>query len=125
MAAVLQRVVLYVREAGAAAAFWSGALQLPVVASGEGWTELAAGGGARLTLQVVDRESHLCTGYSPVLQFGVADMDTLIPTLLQAGATLDGGIQYTPVFKVAMMRAPTGHMFAVKEDTAPPPPPLR
>ena len=54
-------------------------------------------------IAALNREANLCTGYSPLLNFDVMDLDTLLPSLLQMGATLDGPIKYPQFGKVTLI----------------------
>jgi hypothetical protein len=60
-------------------------------------------------------EAEVSTGYSPFVSFDVADIDTLVPSLLQMGAVLDGPIQYDTGGKLAAMRSPDGLMVSLRE----------
>jgi len=116
--AVLRSVLLMTRDVAAASRFFAGTLGLRVVGmSPRGdWAMLAAAQHVTLQLvQVSDAEAPLSVGYSPVVQFNVPDLDVAIPAALMQGATLDGAIRYTPAGKVAMLRAPTGHMLSLCE----------
>lgn len=42
-------------------------------------------------------------------------MDTVVPRLMQLGATLDGAIRYEPYGKMAAVRSPDGHMIGLIE----------
>lgn len=50
-----------------------------------------------------------------MLTFQVADMDAMVPRLMQLGASLDGAIRYEPYGKVAAVRSPDGHMLGLFE----------
>lgn len=114
--AALQRIVLFTRDLSAAVKFWNVDFGLTLLSSSPTWAQLSAGNGISLQIRETYSESHLTSGYAPILQFQVPDMDTLVPQLLMAGARLDGAIQYTPAFKLAMLRAPTGEMLSLLED---------
>jgi hypothetical protein len=64
-------------------------------------------------------EAAVSTGYSPLLVFEVGcDMlDATVASCLQAGAHLDGPLQYPAHGKVATMRTPDGHMIGLYEPT--------
>jgi predicted enzyme related to lactoylglutathione lyase len=119
MLARLSRVVLMVRGAeGVAKAvnFYHAAVGLQVLRVTDDWAELTAGAnGLTLTLQAVDTEPQLSTGYSPVLTFEIDNMDETIAACAQAGGHLDGPIQYPAHGKVAALRAPDGHMIGLYE----------
>jgi len=85
-----------------------------------------------LTLQAVDTESQLTTGYSPILTFALRGdsgsnnddddgsasrkgMDETVAACVQAGAHLDGPIQYHAHGKIAALRSPDGHMIGLYE----------
>lgn len=117
----LRSIMLLVRNVPAATAFYAQTLGLPAVASTPEWSLLAGGDATAPTvhiLQVTDAESPLSVGYSPIMQFAVADLDAVVPQALMAGASLDGAIKYTPAGKVAVLRSPPaagGHMISLVE----------
>lgn len=125
MLARLSRLVLTVRGAEGLAKsveFYHKIVGLPVTRVTDAWAELDASGGGSskeaattLHLQVVETESQLSTGYSPMITFEVEDMDKIIVDSMQAGAHLDGPIQYPAHGKVASLRTPDGHMIGVYE----------
>jgi catechol 2,3-dioxygenase-like lactoylglutathione lyase family enzyme len=114
MSAKLSRIVLMVRpgEGLQKATKFYQTLGLTVSRATEEWTEFA---GTPLALHVSDGESTLSTGYSPILQFAIKDMDAKVAQCLQLGAHLDGPIQYPAHGKVAALRAPDGHMVGLYE----------
>ena len=63
----------------------------------------------------VCREAACSTGYSPLINFQVEDLDSVIPQLLMHGAELDGPIKYPRHGKVAVLRSPDGHMVGISE----------
>lgn len=72
-----------------------------------------------ICLQVVTSEAQVTTGYSPLLQFQVDNMDHVIATCVQLGAQLDGPIQYPAHGKMAALRSPgDGHMIGIYEPAA-------
>jgi len=123
----LSRIVLMVRGSeGIASAvnFYHGALGLQVHRVTDDWAELTSpirsGDGAApavtLSLQAVhSNESQLSTGYSPWITFEVDEMDQAVAAAVQAGAHLDGPIQYPAHGKVAMLRSPDNHMIGLYE----------
>jgi catechol 2,3-dioxygenase-like lactoylglutathione lyase family enzyme len=72
-----------------------------------------------IILQVVTSESQVTTGYSPILQFHVDDMDSCIARCIQLGGHLDGPIQYPAHGKMAALRTPDGHMIGIYEPATP------
>lgn len=86
-----------------------------------GATQQQAGDNAapamEVTLQAAAEgsESALCTGYTPMLTFEVAEVAEAVPRLLQLGAHLDGAIKHAPHGKVACVRSPDGHMLGLYE----------
>ena len=119
-------------------AFYQNGLGLTVLRHTDEWAELACPAGPpsqaltpstsdgahhqpqaspqfHLSIQSVDSESQLCTGYSPVLNFDVVDMDDTIARCVQMGANLDGPIQYPAHGKVAALRTPGGQMIGLYE----------
>jgi len=69
----------------------------------------------RLSIKAVESEAQLSHGYTPFLSFDVDDMDSVVARCAQMGAKLDGPIQYPAHGKVAVMRAPDGHMIGLYE----------
>jgi len=59
--------------------------------------------------------ASLSNGYSPLLSFDVADMDSAITTAMQMGSVLDGPIKYPTYGKLAALRSPDGHMIGLFE----------
>lgn len=99
--------------------FYHKALGLPVHRVTDDWAELHAGENLTLHLQAVqNNESQLSTGYSPVLTMEVTDMDQTVAACAQAGGHLDGPIQYPAYGKVAVLRAPDGHMIGLFEPSS-------
>lgn len=122
----LSRVVLMVRGSeGIASAvnFYHTVLGLQVHRVTDDWAELSSGnttavGGSNVTLSlqaVHSNESQLSVGYSPWITFDVAEMDQTIAAAVQAGAHLDGPIQYPAHGKIAMLRSPDNHMIGLYE----------
>jgi hypothetical protein len=73
----------------------------------------------RIHLQAasLSNEAAVSTGYSPLLVFEVRGgaLDSTVARCVQAGAHLDGPLQYPAHGKVAVMRAPDGHMIGLYE----------
>jgi len=69
----------------------------------------------RLSIKAVESEAQLSHGYTPFLSFDVEDMDSVVARCAQMGAKLDGPIQYPAHGKVAVLRAPDGHMIGLYE----------
>lgn len=60
-------------------------------------------------------------GYSPMLNFDVADLDSTVSTCVQLGATLDGPIKRPElVGKIAALRSPDGVMIGLTEENKQP-----
>jgi catechol 2,3-dioxygenase-like lactoylglutathione lyase family enzyme len=114
MLAKLSRVVLMVRrgEGLQTATNFYQSLGLTVLRATDDWTEFAE---TPLALHASDEESTVSTGYSPILQFVIHDMDTTVAQCLMLGAHLDGPIQYPAHGKVAALRTPDGHMIGLYE----------
>ena len=123
----LSRVILMVRGSeGIASAvhFYSQAIGLQVNRVTDDWAELSSSSsssnnnsGVTLSLQAVhsSHEAQLSTGYSPWITFEVAAMDPAVARAIQAGAHLDGPIQYPAHGKVAVLRSPDHHMIGLYE----------
>jgi predicted enzyme related to lactoylglutathione lyase len=119
----LSRAILLVRGNEGlckAVQFYHEAVGLPVLRVTDTWAELMAGPHITLTLKAVDsNEAQNSIGYSPWLHFEVADLDPVIAKCVQAGAHLDGPIQYPAHGKVAVLRSPDHHMIALYEPSSP------
>jgi predicted enzyme related to lactoylglutathione lyase len=125
----LGRIVLMVRGSeglAKAVSFYNGALGLSVSRMTDDWAELRCGtmsssshDSISITLQAVYSEPQLSTGYSPLLSFEVADMDSVVSRCAQMGGHLDGPIQYPAHGKVAALRSPDGHMIGLYEANKP------
>jgi len=126
----LSRVILMVRGSeGIASAvhFYSQAIGLQVSRVTDDWAELSSSSssssssnnnsGITLSLQAVhsSHEAQLSTGYSPWITFEVEAMDQTVTRAIQAGAHLDGPIQYPAHGKVAVLRSPDHHMIGLYE----------
>ncbi len=133
----LSRIVLMVRSGDGfakAVEFYSSGLGLHVVRATDEWADLRSspslstveGDSAdvygsnlpqiSICLQAVTSEAQVSTGYSPLLQFQVDDMDKMIARCVQLGGHLDGPIQYPAHGKIAVLRTPgDGHMIGIYE----------
>jgi predicted enzyme related to lactoylglutathione lyase len=90
--------------------FYQQGLGLTVTRATDEWVDLGI-----LALQAALSEAQVSTGYSPMLQFHVQDMDSTIAKCVQMGGHLDGPIQYPAHGKVAALRSPEGHMIGLYE----------
>jgi catechol 2,3-dioxygenase-like lactoylglutathione lyase family enzyme len=135
MLARLSRVVLMVRSGeGLAKAleFYSTGLGLQVVRVTDEWADLRTTAPPvtsssssssssspyqpiSVCLQAVTSEAQVTTGYSPLLQFEVENMDDCITKCVRLGGSLDGPIQYPAHGKIAALRSPDGHMIGIYE----------
>ena len=115
----LSRIVLMVRPRdGLAKAleFYTAGLGLQAARVTDDWADLRCStGNLSICLQVVTSEAQVTTGYSPLLQFQVSNMDEAIAKCVQLGGHLDGPIQYPAHGKMAALRSPDGHMIGVYE----------
>jgi catechol 2,3-dioxygenase-like lactoylglutathione lyase family enzyme len=128
MLAHLSRVVLMVRAGdGLAKAleFYTAGIGLQAVRVTDEWADLrtdpvvinniATTVPISICLQAVTSEAQVTTGYSPLLQFQVHNMDECIAKCVQLGGHLDGPIQYPAHGKIAALRSPDGHMIGIYE----------
>merc|ERR1711865_57265 len=114
---MLRNVMLLVRPTRfeSAVKFYNLGLGLPIRGLSDSWAELDAGGDMSIVVQSVEGEAACSTGYSPLINFEVADLAATIPELLMQGAELDGPIKYPRQGKVAVLRSPDGHMIGISE----------
>lgn len=117
LATKFSRAVLMIRAQALpqATEFFHAALGLEVMRATDDWAELKCGRNFSLSLQAVYTEPQASTGYSPILNFEVDDMDTTVAKCVQMGGHLDGPIQYPAHGKVAVLRSPDGHMIGLYE----------
>lgn len=109
----LSRIILMVRPGDGlvkAMEFYQQGLGLTVTRATDEWADLGV-----LYLHAASSEAQVSTGYSPMIQFHVHDMDTTISKCVQLGGHLDGPIQYPAHGKVAALRSPEGHMIGLYE----------
>ncbi|VEU38188.1 unnamed protein product [Pseudo-nitzschia multistriata] len=132
MLAHLSRVVLMVRSGEGltkALEFYTAGLGLSAVRVTDEWADLrttppasprpgsdvATAPPLSICLRAVTSEAQVTTGYSPLLQFQVENMDQVIAKCVQLGGNLDGPIQYPAHGKIAALRSPDGHMLGIYE----------
>jgi predicted enzyme related to lactoylglutathione lyase len=121
MATRLSRLVLMVRGSEGltkSVEFYEKAVGLHLLRVTDDWAELSTGNSnaVTLTLQKIDgSEPQLSTGYSPWICFDVADVNATVQACVQAGAHLDGPMQYPAHGKVATLRTPDGHILGLYE----------
>jgi predicted enzyme related to lactoylglutathione lyase len=117
MIARLSRIVLMVRKGESlikATEFYHSALGLSLLRVTDDWAELSSDT-VTISLQGVTSEAQVSTGYSPLLNFEIDDMDDTIVKCMQMGGHLDGPIQYPAHGKIAAVRSPDGHMIGLYE----------
>eukprot|EP00051_Salpingoeca_urceolata_P014993 m.191804 g.191804 ORF g.191804 m.191804 type:complete len:126 (-) comp18253_c0_seq1:133-510(-) len=121
-ALALRSVLLFVRDKHVAASFYQQGLGLSVIAetpvSLHLRPESQPAGPSIVLQQIDDSEACLSVGYSPLINWEVADFDTTLYKLLELGAKMDGAVRYLPGGKSAALRAPDGHMFGLWEPDA-------
>ena len=94
--------------------FYHKAIGLQILRATDEWAELSSGvPGVTLTLQATQIEAQLSVGYSPWITFQVDNMNDKVAACAQAGAHLDGPIQYPAHGSVAMLRTPDNHMIGL------------
>ncbi len=104
--------------------FYSSGLGLQVVRATDEWADLRTTPpnnpaqqhqSLSICLRAVTSEAQVTTGYSPLLQFQVDNMDEVVAKCVQLGGNLDGPIQYPAHGKIAALRSPDGHMIGIYE----------
>lgn len=106
---------MFIRDVPRAVKFYHEGLGLTVTKYSPNFAEFDLGSNTRLLVQQAVNESVVSTGYSPMLNFDVADLNTTITSLISHGAVMDGPIQYPEMGKVAAVRSPDGHMIGLFE----------
>uniref|UniRef100_A0A7S0Z6T4 VOC domain-containing protein n=1 Tax=Hemiselmis tepida TaxID=464990 RepID=A0A7S0Z6T4_9CRYP len=119
MSARLSTIMLFVRDFPRGVQFFRDGLGLPVTVAPEDphtppFAEVNAGP-VTISLKGSENLATCSTGYSPMLQFEVDDMDATIVRALSLGGALDGPIKYPPTGKAACLRAPGGQMIGLFE----------
>ena len=92
---------------------------MPLLAASDEWSEFGLAPGPespRLVVKASVEQAPCSTGYSPLLNFRVNDLDTMLPELIMLGAEMDGPVKHPPQGKVVVVRAPDGHMLSLFED---------
>ncbi|WCJ26425.1 Lactoylglutathione lyase / glyoxalase I family protein [Euphorbia peplus] len=97
-----------------AARFYSQGLDLTVNVCTLRWAELQSGA-LKLALLKSPRDHVVQRGYSPMLSFTVADINTSVKKLMALGAELDGPIKHEIHGKVAAIRCIDGHILGLYE----------
>ena len=92
----------------ARAFFGEGGLGLRLEAEAPGGSALFFAGGLTVRGAGAGGEAALSVGSTPTLCFDVEDVASLVPRLLELGASLDGALEFAPRATVATMRAPSG-----------------
>ncbi|GAB1543082.1 hypothetical protein NUACC21_57560 [Scytonema sp. NUACC21] len=88
---------------------------LPVKVSSPGWGELDANG---TTIAFHGTESDAQVGFSPILSFNVDDIYTVISSLENLGAKLEGNVREPSFGKVVAVRTPDGHLLSLLQPSA-------
>jgi hypothetical protein len=113
----LRSVILSVRNPLTSAKFYERALGLVVKYQTPASVELTTNGSMPIPIIIKEatNAATLMTGYTPILNFDVTDMDQSIMIAMEMGAMLDGAIKYKAYGKVAALRTPDGHMIGLFE----------
>ncbi|KAI6658439.1 hypothetical protein LOD99_15239 [Oopsacas minuta] len=111
----LSSLTLFVRNLKQASQFYQQGLKLNLISRTEDCILLKAPCvDLFISLQQATQESHLSTGYSPLINFIFkTGIDETIHKLIELGASLDGHIFYDTQGKSATLRAPDGHMIGL------------
>ncbi|THU48342.1 hypothetical protein C4D60_Mb09t25220 [Musa balbisiana] len=102
------------RDVPRAARFYSEGLDFSVNVCTLRWAELQSGP-LKLALMHSPSDITMKKGYSSMLSFTVADMNSTVTKLMSLGAELDGPIKYEIHGKVAALRCLDGHMLGLYE----------
>jgi len=115
--ASLSRLILSVpaRNIPKTVSFYNSCIGLPIVRVTDEWAELDAGNHVVLTLQADEERSVVVTekATSPWIMFHVDSLPTTIAACCQAGAALDGPVEFKAYGSVAVMTTPDGHSIAL------------
>ncbi|CAA6671583.1 unnamed protein product [Spirodela intermedia] len=97
-----------------AARFYSEGLDFSVNVCTLRWAELQSGQ-LKLALMQSSRDLPMQNGYSSMLSFTVADVNSTVTKLMALGAELDGPIKHEIHGKIASMRCIDGHVLGLYE----------
>lgn len=120
----LRYILLVERDIPKAIEFYRRGLGATVRVATTSWAEIRAGNTTIALKQHCNREddrsnerdggSHTLIDVSPMLVFNVDDVQTRLTRMLEMGAHMDGGIQYTlQGSKIAVVRSPSGYLFGM------------
>jgi len=111
----LRSLILTVRNPASTAKFYERTLGLVVKHSSPTSIELV--GATIPSIPIIIREgtnaASLTVGYTPILNFDVADMENAVTAAMELGGMLDGTIKYKSFGKIAALRSPDGHMLGL------------
>ncbi|CAM9786782.1 unnamed protein product [Phaeothamnion confervicola] len=112
-----RNIILMLRDVSRATGFYGEhGLGLILRHSSDALAEFETGGTPLILKAASPGNEAVCSvGYSPLLCFDVADMESTVQRCLQMGAHLDGPIKYPAYGKVASLRSPDGHMIGLFE----------
>ncbi|XP_010925792.1 uncharacterized protein [Elaeis guineensis] len=115
MATAAFRWVLHLhRDVPRAARFYSEGHDFSINVCTPRWAELQ-NGPLKLALMQSPSDLAMQKGYSSMLSFTVADINSTVTKLITLGAELDGPIKYEIHGKVAALRCLVGHMLGLHE----------
>jgi len=111
----LKNIILFSRDIEKTSSFFAEGLGLKVKYQSKQLVELRDSQNMRILLKQVKSEAFCTTGYNPLLNFKVDDLDFSVDKLKNYGAVLDGDVLNEDKKKIACLKGPDGHMIGLVE----------
>ena len=96
----MNKMLVFARNLGVCANFYTNVLSLKVIAASKTQIELRLNKSSTLLLKEIDTEAECTTGFSPVLMFKVPNVDFVQESLVNYGIKSDGVITQPNDLKV-------------------------
>ena len=104
----LKNIMVLTKNVEKSSQFYSDALGLKLIHQTSTFAELRDKNKVKLVLKQVDQEAYTKVGYSPILNYEVEDLDSVLESCKQHGAELDGDIIEDEIYRVACLKNPEG-----------------
>jgi hypothetical protein len=114
----LRSIIMTVKQPSVTAEFLKSVVGLTQNYQTESMVELnspSISSGPPIIIKASSNVATLATGYSPILNFDIANMETSITKAIELGGMLDGTIKYKSFGKIAAVRSPDGHVIGLFE----------
>jgi len=114
----LRNIILFTRDIDKTSSFFTDALGLKVIHQSQIFAELTDASKQKIYLKKSFSEAYCSTGYSPMLNFEIENLDNMIEKAKVYGAILDGEKIQDENHKIACIRVPEGPMIGLVEYTS-------